>query len=81
MLSKSKSFALLISMVISSSIMLALFSLIIFAKPYVMITSPHIFIGLVLGAVLLHQGIAKLWRMTNLGNTKTDLNTEENKTV
>jgi hypothetical protein len=54
--------------------MLVLFNLIVFAKPYILITSPHIFIGLIVGAVLLHQGIAKLWRMT-----KTDLNQGENK--
>jgi hypothetical protein len=74
MLSKKKSFALFILMVSSSSTMLVLFNLIVFAKPYILITSPHIFIGLVVGAVLLHQGIAKLWRMT-----KTDLNQGENK--
>ena len=79
MLTKKKSFALLISMVSSSSVMLSLFTLIIFAKPYVMITSPHIFIGVGLGVFLFHQGIKNLWRMTNLGTAETDLNQEENK--
>ena len=79
MLSKRKTFTLLIIMVSSSSIMLALFTLIIFAKPYIMITAPHIFIGLGMGGFLLHQGIKNLWRMTNLGTAETDLNQEENK--
>ena len=76
MLSRKKSFALFILMVSSSSKMLVLFNLIVFAKPYILITSPHILIGLGLGSILLHQGIAKLWRMT-----KTDLNLEEIKKI
>jgi hypothetical protein len=66
MLSRKKSFSLLILMVSTSSVMLSLFILIIFAKPYIMITAPHIFIGLGMGGFLLYQGIKNLWRMTNV---------------
>lgn len=78
MLSKKKSFSFFILMVSTSSIMLSLFVLIIFARPYTMITSPHIFIGLGLGIFTLYQGILKLWRMAG---TKTNLNQEENKKI
>ena len=66
LVSPKKSFSLFVLMVSSSSVMLSLFVLVIFAKPYIMITAPHVFIGVILGAVLLHQGISKLWRMANV---------------